>query len=174
MTSIASDLFKLTVNDDKDHMCHKFVEVSLPLLSVPRLCIKGYHVYFNQDSVFVIKNGRIVTRGQRDPARNLYLILLPAIAASAITAEVARVKSGGILMANARALNAYELRVVPQLIQYLHGAAGFLPKLTWIDAINAGFYSTWLGLTAALVRQYLPDTNKITVMGHQKLIRQGI
>lgn len=77
-------------------------------------------------------------------------------------------------MANARALNAYELRIIPQLIRYLHGAAGFLPKSTWLDAINAGFYSTWPGLTAARVRQYLPDTNEVTVMGQQKLIRQGI
>ena len=68
------------------------------------------------------------------------------------------------------AYNAYELRVLPQLIQYLHGAAGFIPKLSWIDAINAGFYATWPGLTADCVQRFLPNKNEATIMGHQKLI----
>lgn len=55
------------------------------------------------------------------------------------------------------AINAYEIKVMPQLIRYLHAAAGFIPKSTWIKCINAGFYATWSGLMASKVQKYLPD-----------------
>ena len=45
-----------------------------------------------------------------------------------------------------------------QILQYLHGAA-FSPVLkTWTKAIDAGFFTTWLGLTSDLVRKQLPKS----------------
>ncbi len=47
------------------------------------------------------------------------------------------------------ALNAHDLSSVGALIHYLHAAAGFPVKSTWLAAIKAGNYSSWPGLTYA-------------------------
>ena len=52
------------------------------------------------------------------------------------------------------ALNANNLLSVGTLVQYLHAAAGFLVKSTWITAIKAGNYASWLGLISANVSKY--------------------
>ena len=44
------------------------------------------------------------------------------------------------------------------LVQYLHRAC-FSPVVkTWTHAIDAGFFTTWPGLTSALVRKHLPKS----------------
>eukprot|EP00804_Cyclotella_cryptica_P014588 CCRYP_020642-RA/>CCRYP_020642-RA protein AED:0.50 eAED:0.40 QI:0/0/0/1/0/0/2/0/231 len=40
-------------------------------------------------------------------------------------------------------LNVYELPSIEQSIRYLHAAAGFPTKSTWLAAIRKGNYSTW-------------------------------
>ena len=47
------------------------------------------------------------------------------------------------------ALNAHDLPSIGSLIRYLHAAAGFPVKSTWLAAIKAGNFSTWPGLTYA-------------------------
>ncbi len=43
--------------------------------------------------------------------------------------------------------NVYNLPSTKQSIRYLHAAAGFLVKSTWMQAIKAGNYVTWPRLT---------------------------
>jgi hypothetical protein len=43
--------------------------------------------------------------------------------------------------------NVYSLPSIPQTLTYLHAAAGFPVKETWMDAINAGNLITWPILT---------------------------
>ena len=69
--------------------------------------------------------------------------------------------------------NAYALRDPTSLVQYLHACAGFPTKATWTKAINQDYYIGWPGLTASRVTKYLPKS-EATVMGHQKLTRQGV
>jgi hypothetical protein len=59
------------------------------------------------------------------------------------------------------------------LVQFLHGAAGYPVPSTWIQAIESGHYNTWPGLTAPLVRKHLPKS-PATVKGHMQQQRQGI
>ena len=56
---------------------------------------------------------------------------------------------------------------------YMHTAAGFPPMETWINAIRAGNYDTWPGLSAKAVLKYFPESDK-TVLGHMKGERQGL
>jgi hypothetical protein len=49
--------------------------------------------------------------------------------------------------------NVYSLPSIPQTITYLHAAAGFPVKVTWMDAIKAGNFTTWPSLTTS-VEQY--------------------
>ncbi len=50
--------------------------------------------------------------------------------------------------------NVYSLPLMEQSIRYLHTAAGYSPEETWTNAINAGNYNTWPGLTATAVRRH--------------------
>ena len=52
-------------------------------------------------------------------------------------------------MATLAAYSAYELPRVAALIKYFHAAAGYPVRYTWLRAIGAGNYSSWIGLTAA-------------------------
>ena len=48
---------------------------------------------------------------------------------------------------NEVAANVYSLPSMSQTIRYLHAAAGFPTKDSWIKAIKNGNYATWLGVT---------------------------
>eukprot|EP00804_Cyclotella_cryptica_P025029 CCRYP_015949-RA/>CCRYP_015949-RA protein AED:0.34 eAED:0.26 QI:0/0/0/0.75/1/1/4/0/538 len=71
------------------------------------------------------------------------------------------------------ALNAGDLPSVGALVHYLHAAAGFPVKATWLAAIKAGNYSSWPGLTYANAAKYCPASTE-TVKGHLKQTRQGL
>ncbi len=68
---------------------------------------------------------------------------------------------------------AYDLPSVPALIAYLHAAAGYPVKTTWLQAIKRGAYSTWPGLTCRAVSRYCPDASE-TCLGHMAQPRQHI
>ena len=59
------------------------------------------------------------------------------------------------------------------LIHYLHAAAGFPVKSTWLEAINARNYSSWPGLTYANASKYCPISVE-SVKGHLTQSRQGV
>ncbi len=71
------------------------------------------------------------------------------------------------------AATAYNLPSMMQTIRYLHAAAGFPPKDTWIKAINNGHYKTWPGITAKTVNRYFPESVE-TQKGHLKKQRQNV
>ena len=60
-----------------------------------------------------------------------------------------------------------------QTLLWYHAAAGFPPKETFTDAVRAGHYSTWPGLTANMIHRHFPDSIE-TAKGHLKGQRQGI
>jgi len=74
---------------------------------------------------------------------------------------------------NESVANVYSLPSMPQTIRYLHAAAGFPVKDTWIDAVNNGHYSTWPGLTAKAVKKHFPESVE-TQKGHMKKQRQNV
>jgi hypothetical protein len=67
----------------------------------------------------------------------------------------------------------YNLPSTAQAIKFLHAAAGYPVKETWISAINFGNYVTWLGLTAKAVRRHFPESDE-TQKGHMKKQRQNV
>ena len=69
--------------------------------------------------------------------------------------------------------SAYEMNTKAELSQYLQRCA-FSPVFhTWTKAIDAGYFSTWTGLTSKLVRKHLPKY-LVTAIGHLKQDRQKI
>ena len=69
--------------------------------------------------------------------------------------------------------NVYEHKKKKDTVSYLHKAAFSPVKSTWIQVIQAGFYTTWPGLTPELVEKYL-DKSTATVKGHLRQIRQNL
>ena len=59
------------------------------------------------------------------------------------------------------------------LVRYLHATAGFPVNSTWLGAIKAGNYSSWLGLTYASASKYCP-LSVDSVKGHLTQSRQGV
>ena len=61
--------------------------------------------------------------------------------------------------------NVYELPSIDQTIQYLHVAAGFPTKTTWLKAIRKGNYSTWPLVAVKNVTKHFPESEE-TEQGH--------
>ena len=71
------------------------------------------------------------------------------------------------------ALNAHDLPRFGALVRYLHAAAGFPVKSTWLAASRAVNFSTWPGLTYANASRYCPNCEE-TSKGHLTQAKQGI
>jgi hypothetical protein len=76
--------------------------------------------------------------------------------------------------AGANQVNAiFDLPNTRQTLLYFHAAAGFPAKETFRNAVRAGNFSTWPGLTTTLISKHFPDSNK-TQKGHMKGQRKGV
>ena len=67
----------------------------------------------------------------------------------------------------------YSLPSIPHTIRYLHAAAGFPTKDSWMKAINNGHYQSWPGLTPENVSKHFPESIE-TQKGHMKKQRQNV
>ena len=72
------------------------------------------------------------------------------------------------------ASNVHRIRSKKILCDYLHRAAGYPVKKTWLQVIKERFFTSWPGLTFALVSKFLPETSKETATGHLHRRQQGI
>ena len=70
-------------------------------------------------------------------------------------------------------LNVYELPSIEQTIRYLHAAAGFPTKTTWLAAIRQGNFNTWPLVTVSNVHKHFPQSEE-TQQGHMRSQRQGV
>ena len=70
-------------------------------------------------------------------------------------------------------LHIFELPSTENTIKYMHAAAGFLVKETWIREVRAGNYTTWPVLSEKSIRKYCPDDAEETLKGHMRVQRQG-
>ncbi len=66
-----------------------------------------------------------------------------------------------------RANAIFELPSTCQTILYHHALAGFPIKETLLNAVQAGNYATWPGLTIAALHKYFPDSAEMQ-KGHMK------
>jgi hypothetical protein len=67
----------------------------------------------------------------------------------------------------------FDLPSTRQTLLWYHTAVGFPTKETFSNAVCAGNYSTWPGLTTKMIHRHFPNSNE-TVRGHLKSQRQGI
>ena len=137
------------------------------LFGVGKLCDNGCRVLFDANAVTVFDNqsNSILLQGWRETtgAKLWRFSLLPE--------DHPAPPSG--YMASPMALNAGDLPSIGALVHYLHAAAGFPVKSTWLAAIKAGNYASWPGLTYANASKYCPDSVE-TTKGHLRQTRQGL
>ncbi len=69
--------------------------------------------------------------------------------------------------------NVYELQSLEPTVRYLHAAAGFPPKATWLKAVRQVNYSTWPLINVKNVAKYFHELEE-TQMGHMQGQRQGV
>ena len=69
--------------------------------------------------------------------------------------------------------NVYDLPSIAPAIRYLHAAAGFPTKSTWLKSIHNKNYLTWPPLTVKNLNKYFPEPEE-TQQGHMKSQRQGV
>ncbi len=61
----------------------------------------------------------------------------------------------------------YELPSIEPTIRYLHGAAGFPTKASWLKAIRKGNYLSWPLINVKNIAKYFPES-KETQKGHMR------
>ena len=69
--------------------------------------------------------------------------------------------------------NVYKLPSIEPTIRYLHAAARFLVKETWLKAVRRGNYNSWPLINFVNVARYFPESEE-TQKGHMRGQRQGI
>jgi hypothetical protein len=130
------------------------------LLSVNKMSEEGYTTIFHpgEDGVTIHTKGTItittseplVLTGEKSNTAKLWTIQTP---------EMKNTKE--------EMNNVYSLPSIPHTIKYLHAAAGYPVQATWLEAIKAGNYVTWPGLTTTAVRKHFPESDEMQ-QGHMK------
>ena len=136
-----------------------------PLISVNKLAEEGYTTIFHpgEKGVTIHQSGTVtitnteppILQGCKKNGANLWTI----------SVDQKETKE--------KALHAYDLPSINQTVRYLHAAAGFPVKETWLKAIRAGNFNTWPTITPATVRRHFPESDE-TQKGHMKRQRQGV
>ena len=147
--------------------CQKFDTISLPLISVGKLCDNGMCVLFNATTVWIynFRTKQVVLTGYRDPHSKLYL--LPHAPPRVPSAPVPRVDHLH------QCFSAYEVQTVSHLINFLHASCCHLPISTWKEATSLGYLSTFHGLITQRIRKYCLKKEE-TAIGHLRLIKKNI
>ena len=139
---------------------------SHPLLSIGQFCDDGYEAVFTADKVFLHKHGKRYPVGTRNCTNKLWHIDLTSIHLLSPATDVLQPPT-------CTANSAYTMTTLRDLVQYLHRACYSPVVQTWTKAIDAGFFTTWPGLTSAMVRKHLPKS-MATAKGHLKQDRQNV
>jgi hypothetical protein len=165
--------------------CDKFNEISMPLVGVRPIVEAGNTVTFDSTKAAIqnTQTGKTILEAHYDPKRRLYMMPLHdkdlqtnshrALRLDTQAAADLRGLANGITQNTAYKLTAYETDIIPNLIKYLHAAAGYPNKRTWVRAIKRNFYAGWPGLTAKWVLRHL-GPNEHTTNGHMRLVSQGV
>ncbi len=116
----------------------------------------------------------VLLQGERDNRTGLWqLDLNPASPSKAPSPSTNTANSTYEINFVNSANSVYELVKQGDIVKYLHQACGSPVKSTWLKAIEAGYFTTWPGLTTDLVKKHLPKA-LASAKGHLRQERQGL
>ena len=151
--------------------CHEIPGLRDALFSIPQLADQGYTITFDKTKMNVYPDNMAqqvlaplqphsILDGYRDYTSGLWRIPLSTQPVQALSRPNYQ-----------RMHSVYHQRNKAELARFLHATAGSPVPSTFITAINQGFYTSWPGLTADLIRTHLPKS-EATVKGHLDRQRQ--
>jgi hypothetical protein len=156
------------------------------LLSTGKFADANYITVFDKDTVNVYDaNDTIITvtkdailRGWRDMSNKLWRIPLVDVVQNMNTDTIIVNRPPTEFLPDRPPTeeaihNVYELKTSPELIRYLHAAAGFPTKPQWITAIKNKQYASWPGLSVDAVRRHFPESEE-THKGHGRKTPSGL
>ena len=147
----------------------------------PILTKEDVKVYNTKDVEIKVKRDAIL-RGWRDKDTGLWRIPLEEgatqqtvsdpdkqtiLSAQKSAAEIIKKQDYDDFMCS-----VYELATQPEIVRFLHAAAGFPTKTTWLNAIQKGYFASWPGLTAKAVEKHFPESEE-TQKGHMRKVKAG-
>ena len=128
------------------------------LISVAALCKAGCSVKFTTNDCLVLYKNKVVLRGWRDSTNNLWRVPLT---------------SNKDEQQSSQAHSIYECEQTSQLIKFYHAAAFSPTKMTWLKAVQNGYFRGWPGLTPDAIKKHI-HTEEATIMGHLNQKQQGL
>jgi hypothetical protein len=156
------------------------------LLSTGKYADANYITVFDKDTVNIYDaNDTIITvtkdailRGWRDTGIKLWRIPLVKVVRNVNTDTIIVNKPPTEFLPDRPPTeeaihNVYELKTSPELVRYLHAAAGFPTKPQWITAIKNKQYASWPGLSVDAVRRHFPESDE-THKGHGRKTPSGL
>ncbi len=114
------------------------------LLSVNKMSEIGYTTIFNpgEEGVSIHKKGTLTITTSKPPVLQ---------GCESNQEKLWTVSANKMTKISEEANNVYSLPSIPQTITYLHAAAGFPVKETWMNTIKAGNVISWPSLTTLVV-----------------------
>ena len=140
------------------------------LISVGTLCDEGCTVHFNTANLIVVCDGAIILTGTRTNASGLWIVNASPRRSATITPQPAHHTAPPVC--NSLARPCPPLATLEQRIAFLHASMCNPALSTLCSAIDAGFLSSFLEITSALVRKYPPQSAAM-VQGHLDQVRRN-
>ena len=135
----ARDTIRFKKLPPKAKICHKFDNITTPLLSVSQLCQENMTVTFDKEGVLMNNNeGETVIRGHLDLGNNLYMVPADDTYTPPVTTNTPTTTRKIVEISQHRTSIAYSIKCVPKFIKYLHAASGFPVKEMLIAVIVKG------------------------------------
>jgi len=137
------------------------------LVSIPKLADAGYTTVFNKNGAAIYDDETTkitatsppILESERCEHTGMWrLDLNPASSPPTTEAKAKSLETINVI---------FELPSAHEIFLWYHASAGFPAKVTFIDAVRNGTYSTWPKLTVALINHYFPDSDE-TIKGHRK------
>ena len=151
----------------KGHKLHHLTEA---LASVRRFVESGCEVHFLWEKALIIdsETNKVLMEAPFNAKKGLYT--LPLNASTTLPPATRKLIADPIAKAYNITVANYTIPGVPQMIKFLHAAAGYPVISTWLKAIRKEHFMSWPGLNAETVRRHLlpsPHTTK----GHMKMVQ---
>ena len=135
---------------------------SKALISIGQFFDDGYYAIFTAHTVRLVKDDTSTVVGHRNHFNILWDIDLTA-----------STPPSNPTFLQAHVNSAYKMKTLMYLVLYLHHPC-FIPVVsTWTKATNTGYFTTWPGLTLALVCKHLPKSIA-TSKGHLRQDLQNV
>ena len=143
-------------------VCHIFPTLkNRVLLSIGQFFDAVMTAIFTTTPLYIYDAATVHLQGERNLSTGLWYIDL----AYQAPVPLEPLMHSALFPGQPQANNIYELTKKLDIATYLHCACFSPVPNTWTAAIDAGFVSTWPGLTSQLVRQHLPKS-VATAKGH--------